>query len=166
MKYKIQQMQKSDADDISTWKYQKPYSIYDMDGSDELKSELMNGSYYSAYINEDLYGYFCFGRSAQVPAGNSVGAYSDKGYLDVGLGMKPKFCDKGMGKIFFEEGLKFALEEFSQNRFRLTVATFNKRAIKVYEKIGFKRNSITFVNESNKDRVEFIIMILKEFNYN
>ena len=51
MGYIIRKMTKRQAEDISTWKYDKPYSIYDMDGSKEILDELLDGSYY-AVTNE------------------------------------------------------------------------------------------------------------------
>jgi [ribosomal protein S18]-alanine N-acetyltransferase len=35
-------------------------------------------------------------------------------------------------------GLRFALEVYSPPAFRLTVAAFNRRAIRVYERAGFE----------------------------
>ena len=43
---------------------------------------------------------------------------------------------------------------------RLTVAAFNERAIRVYERAGFKKvNSFERVSEHGK--MEFLVMILK-----
>ena len=51
MGYIVRKMTKRQAEDISTWKYDEPYSIYDMDGSKEILDELLDGSYY-AFTNE------------------------------------------------------------------------------------------------------------------
>lgn len=58
--------------------------------------------------------------------------------LDMGLGMKPILCGKGYGYAFAKSGLDFAKGNFNIKQIRLTVAIFNTRAIRFYEKIGFQ----------------------------
>lgn len=153
-------MNYEEARHISQWKYEDPYSIYSMDGSEECINELLNEFYYSALDeNGQIVGYYCFGESAQVPAGNQFGAYDDNNVTDIGLGMCPEFCGQGAGSEFLSEGIRFAKENLNANRFRLTVANFNKRAIKAYKSGGFKEH-MAFVRSSDKGNLEFITMIL------
>lgn len=82
----------------------------------------------------ELVGYFCFGEDARVPAG--AGLYAN-GPLDVGFGMRPDLVGRGLGQEFVEAGLEFAFEVYSPESFRMTVAAFNRRAVRVYEDLGF-----------------------------
>ena len=66
------------------------------------------------------------------------GAYPENGTVDVGLGMRPDLTGHGRGYAFVSSILKFSLSEYNSNQFRLTVAQFNKRAISLYKKLGFK----------------------------
>lgn len=158
MRFLIKKMNRIDAEIISKWTYQEPYSIYNMDGSEECMSELLDGSYYSAFDEEDnLIGYFCFGKSAQVPAGNQFRAYDDNAYTDIGLGIRPDLCGKGLGFSFLEKGIRFAYSELSAVKIRLTVAGFNQRAIKVYERAGFIR-ATAFNRVTGKGEMEFLVM--------
>ena len=68
--------------------------------SEESLNELLDGTYFEV-IDKELIGYFCYGKSAQVPPGNDLGAY-DKYYLDIGLGLKPSLCGKKNGKKFMK----------------------------------------------------------------
>jgi [ribosomal protein S18]-alanine N-acetyltransferase len=108
MAYIIKEMNISDARQIAKWTYNNEYSIYSMEGNKEQIDELLDSSYYSVHENNDLIGYFCFGKSAQVPAGNSYGIYDDTEYIDIGLGLRPDLCGKGNGLEFIIEGMVFA----------------------------------------------------------
>lgn len=160
MGYKINLISKDEAYNIIEWKYDEPYSVYDMckvyEDREEVLSELLDGSYYS--VSDDtgnIIGFFCFGDKAKVPIGEKYGFYKDNSCLDIGLGMKPKNTGKGLGLGLLKAGLSFAKEKFSTFRFRLTVATFNKRAVKVYKKAGFQNKGKFTTN----DDIEFMVMV-------
>ena len=140
MKLNIKLMNPEEANQISKWIYKESYSIYSMEESDSCISELLNGHYFSVTDGENnLIGYYCFGEFAQVPVGKQFGVYDVKEVTDIGLGIKPNFCGHGLGSDFLRNGLEFAQNELSAKGFRLTVATFNERAMKVYERVGFKK---------------------------
>ena len=160
MELTIKQMNYEEARQISKWTYKEQYSIYSMEESEEYIKELLEGNYFSVLdIKNDLIGYFCFGESAKVPAGNKYGVYDFKDVTDVGLGIKPDLCGKGLGSDFLRTGLEFAKNKLLVKDFRLTVASFNERAIKVYEKLGFKKVS-SFERISEFGNTEFFVMNL------
>lgn len=135
MRFALNLITEPDAQDISRWRYEAPYSVYD--GCANAIPHLLNPHFrYHAAHDErgGLVGYFCFGEDARVPAG--AGLYAD-GPLDVGLGMRPDLTGQGLGGGFVEVGLDFALEAYSPESFRMTVAAFNHRATRVYEGLGF-----------------------------
>ncbi|OZM57516.1 hypothetical protein CIB95_08165 [Lottiidibacillus patelloidae] len=124
-------MTSENAKEICSWKYEKPYDLYNM--NTDVFEELMNNNYYEVINNEcQLIGYFCLGKDAQVP-----GWGYNNGPIDIGLGLNPALTGRGLGAAFLLAGLKFAKLKLNKVNFRLTVATFNERAIKVYEKVGF-----------------------------
>lgn len=81
-------MTESYAIEILGWKYDKPYDLYNNVLSGKAIMELTRHSYVAILANEEVIGFYCTGKDAQVPAGNHVGAY-DEDYIDIGLGMKP-----------------------------------------------------------------------------
>ncbi len=139
MKYIMKPMTRQEAESISAWQYPKPYDLYNMDGSEEGIQELLEEQYYTVWNEEEqLIGFFCLGSAAQVPIGRTLGVYPhEEGIIDVGLGMKPEMTGKGAGAEFFSSILDYVKQQYEVQQFRLTVASFNERARKVYERIGF-----------------------------
>lgn len=150
----IHVLTKEEAMEINTWTYEEPYSLYSFSGEKEVIEELLDGTYYGCCDDQgDLIGYFCFGANAQVPGGRDANLYGGEDVIDIGLGMKPALTGKGIGKEFFQAGIAFATKEFNAKMFRLSVATFNTRAITLYKNIGFKQG-IIFLSRGR----EFMLM--------
>jgi len=119
---------------ISVWKYENEYAFYNNDEGDI--EEFMDGTYYACTLeNGELIGYFCFGKGAQIPTVEE-NVYDDAS-VDIGLGLRPDLCGKGMGLVFFSAGLEYAKAVLDITHFRLSVAAFNERAIKLYKNAGF-----------------------------
>ena len=78
---------------------------------------------------------FSYGLDAQIPTVEEH-VYGP-GYLDIGLGLRPALCGQGLGAGLCRMGLEFGRQRFGAERFRLSVAAFNKRAVKVYLRCGF-----------------------------
>ena len=131
----FQQLSQEEAEAISEWRYPEPYSFYnwtaDPDDLRELLDPSLRGEAYWAVKNE---------------AGELVGHFSfkpkDEQTVEVGLGLRPDLIGRGLGGSFLAAGLEFAQTQFAPARFVLSVATFNERAIKVYERAGFARERI------------------------
>lgn len=131
-------MTKKSAFEIAQWTYPDIYSCYSFDGSSEIITELMNGEYFVDFDNQNkIIGFICIGKSAQIPTLEKE-IYIDETALDIGLGLNPALCGNGLGSKFLTECISFVKQKFNASNYRLTVASFNQRAIKVYERIGFK----------------------------
>ncbi|MFC4810429.1 GNAT family N-acetyltransferase [Paenibacillus sp. GCM10023250] len=136
MAFRLADMNRGAAAEILGWRYEAPYDFYNNAPSDEAADELLAGGY-AAVLGPggELAGFFCAGAAAQVPNG----AYAYGGdWLDIGLGMKPELTGRGLGTPFFAAVLRFADELYGERPKRLTVAAFNRRAIRLYAKFGFR----------------------------
>lgn len=121
---------------IRTWRYPAPYNVYNV-SADEAIDEFLDGSYYAAENDSgELIGFFCFGASARVPAGHFAGCY-DADALDIGLGLRPDLNGQGLGRGFMQAGLDFAASNLGADCLRLSVMRFNRRAIRLYQNLGF-----------------------------
>ena len=121
-------MDDEEARQIAAWRYEPPYSFYDADADAGdlamlLGRESREGRYFSAFSGDALVGFFEF--------------KCDGDDVVIGLGLRPDLTGRGLGLPFLEAGMAFARERFRPSRFRLSVATFNERAIRVYERAGF-----------------------------
>ena len=123
------------AAEIAGWRYPAPYDVYHLRPEDQ--AELLGGSY-SALLGPQgiLLGFFCFGAPARIAA-EEAEAYAS-GALDIGLGLAPLFCGRKFGPDFLRLVSETGRAQFGAGRFRLTVAAFNCRAQRAYEKAEFR----------------------------
>ena len=147
-------MGEREAREITGWAYPPPYDFYNMNGEGE---EELQG-YEAVFDDGSLIGFFCTGAEARVPAGYGAGAYPEgDGIIDIGLGMKPERTGRGEGMAFFTLILGQLRADRSPATFRLTVADFNERAIRLYRKAGF-RETASFTRNDTR----FLVMVKKE----
>jgi ribosomal-protein-alanine N-acetyltransferase len=131
--YRFKQMSDEDAREISRWHYEPPYDSYDATSDPDDLEELLDperrkGAYFSVFDDHgSLVGFVEFEREDET--------------VDIGLGLRPDLTGRGLGVEYLLAGLQFARERFSPDRFTLSVATFNERAIEVYERAGFRRGT-------------------------
>jgi RimJ/RimL family protein N-acetyltransferase len=122
------------AAEIVTWRYPAPYDIYDMSGDDAVALTATDGGFFALTGQHELIGFRSFGADGQVPGG----AY-DSGALDTGGGLRPDLTGKGLGREAIQAGLAFGQKQFAPAAFRVTIATFNVRALRVVQALGFRR---------------------------
>lgn len=139
MSYTFQEMTEENARIIVQWRYESPYDYYNPDPRrvEENTQRLLipHNPYYAVQDRIlGLVGFCCFGPEGQV----SGGKYDDN-VLDIGLGLHPDLTGSGKGNDFIKAILCFAAQTFCPSAFRVTVAEFNGRAIRLYENEGFER---------------------------
>jgi ribosomal-protein-alanine N-acetyltransferase len=167
-------MDEAAARAIHGWRYEPPYDIYDL--AEEpllglLRAFLDPQNAYHAIFDEkgELVAYCCFGPDAQVPGGD----YGPPA-VDVGLGVHPDLTGQGQGLGYVQAVLNFARRTSAMGSvagalrdvspagegepplFRVTVAAFNRRARRVWEKAGFR---IVECFERTGDALPFVIMV-------
>jgi RimJ/RimL family protein N-acetyltransferase len=127
---------------IISWRYEPPYDIYNlMDPPDEEDIEYLLDpqNAFHRIVNEsgNLLAFCSFGPDGQVPGGDY-----NANALDIGLGLRPNLTGQGHGLMFVNAVLDFARRTFAPTKFRVTVAEFNQRALRVWVKAGFRRVQI------------------------
>jgi len=121
------------AADIVTWRYPPPYDCYDMTGADPGFMLDPGNEFFALVADGELAGFRSFGADGQVPGG----AYDDSA-LDTGGGLRPALTGRGLGRTAILTGLEFGRRRFAPAAFRVTVASFNSRALRVVTSLGFR----------------------------
>jgi len=143
----------SAARQVAGWRYPPPYDVYDI-GEEPLALATMirpGAGYHAILAGEELVGFCCFGEEARVPGGD----YSAPA-VDVGLGVRPDLTGRGQGRHVFDAVTLFAERAFRPPALRLTVAAFNKRAIRLYQNAGFRETERFAATFSGRP---FLIMV-------
>jgi ribosomal-protein-alanine N-acetyltransferase len=140
----------SDSRDITGWKYEGVYSFYDNDKTEAKKAWANN-------IHNEENTFVMYNEKNEL-IGNCSFNYNDEDKIYVfGVQMRPSLTGKGMGTETVKAILDFGRGIYKFNELGLLVAKFNKRAITIYEKLGFTTidEFVWYVNEEEK---EFIAM--------
>ena len=144
---RIATMSRAEAVAIADWTYDGPYAFYDWkadpnDLAELLAPELRGDRYFSAHdTSGELVGFFSFQPEADL--------------VVLGLGLRPDLTGHDLGSSYLEGGLAYARKSYRPRRFRLSAASFNARAISVYERAGFHVTR-SFEHETNGGVFPFV----------
>jgi RimJ/RimL family protein N-acetyltransferase len=117
------------ASEVATWHYEPPYDFYDLTSDPHDEAEMRDpahAQHYRAVLcdRDDLLDAFWYFD----PQGDVV---------HIGIGLRPDLTDRGLGESFLRAQLDYATSQWSPATFRLFVAAWNGRAIRLYERLGF-----------------------------
>jgi len=149
MRYRFEPMSQRQARTVAAWRYTRPYDFYDMvaDPGDlaELLDPAQRAGRYFAVLGDpgDLVGFFMFKHEGDT--------------IEVGLGLRPDLTGRGLGLSFLLAGLELARERYAPARIQLAVAAFNQRAIRVYERAGFRQGE-SYMHRTNGGDHAFLRM--------
>jgi ribosomal-protein-alanine N-acetyltransferase len=108
-------------DELYAWRYEPPYDFYDP-GADP-------------FDHPERLRYVC-GDDGRVEAFWEFTV--DGEVVELGIGLRPDLVGRGLGSAFMRAQLEFARARWSPRLFRLHVASWNTRAIRLYEQLGFR----------------------------
>lgn len=116
------------------WKYKGKYSFYNIGQAQaDLESFLNPESWHKIFAAKHLV-------KDKIELIGFATYNFENDIMWIGFGMKPSYTGKGLGKSFVKAAVKFGIKHYSyrEPKILLSVAQFNKRAIKVYTRVGFK----------------------------
>jgi ribosomal-protein-alanine N-acetyltransferase len=147
----VRPLTQADAEAVAAWRYPGDYAFYDWTADPGDLALLLDPARrrdaFHAAEGEDgsLAGFFQIEPSA--------------GSVELGLGLRPDLCGRGLGKGFTHTGIELVRRLHGPVRITLAVAAFNRRAITVYERCGFTETG-RHVRHTAGDDWEFVDMEL------
>lgn len=160
MEFFLRSRTEEDTNEFLTWCYEGIYSFYDNNIQQEKIDGIINATHSDrafSVINKEgeLVGNCEFFNV-------SDDEDDEEEILAAGVQMKPSLTGKGFGTDFSKAIVQLGRERLHYDRIELAVVDFNKRAIRVYEKVGFLKKG-EFENEIRGKNYRFIIMA-KQFS--
>ena len=117
--------------ELSRWRYDGEYAVYDESPYEEKRakgSPLLDpdhrGRYTCFYDGDTLMGYINLARM--------------EGAVYFGIALAPDYCGRGYGPVVTRKAMAMAREKWPSLPLRLVVRIWNARAIRCYEKAGFR----------------------------
>ena len=120
-----------DRRDICTWHYPGEYAVYDLPPYEEL---LRNGEGFCAPGRDGDYLAFREGDRLL----GYVHLREKEETVVIGIGLRPEGCGRGKGTEVLTAACAVARERFPGKELSLVVRTWNTRAVKCYQKAGFR----------------------------
>ncbi|REK69473.1 GNAT family N-acetyltransferase [Paenibacillus paeoniae] len=149
----IQTMTEEHARELCEWRYAPPWDIYNWASWESMKKDgvelgdpVLRTTQYGAVVDErgSLFGYVQF-----FPLGHVT---------RLGLGLHPDRLGQGLGALLVRTIVEEALRRSPGNEVDLEVASWNTRAIRVYESVGFRIDE-TYDRPTSNGEVECHCMI-------
>lgn len=146
------QMTEGEKETVCGWKYPGEYAAYNMPTYEEQKEKgiaLMNPArtknYYSYFDGDILIGF--------------TNILEEENEVFIGIGVDPELCGKGYGQKILNVVSGITTQLYPNKREYLEVRTWNTRAVRCYEKAGFKIDGEAFEQQTDMGKGTFYRMI-------
>jgi [ribosomal protein S18]-alanine N-acetyltransferase len=125
---RVEEWTQAHASEVAGWRYEPPYDFYDLasDPADEAAMrDPARAGHCRAVLSESdrLEAFWYFDWHGDV--------------VEVGIGLRPDLTGRQLGESFLRAQLDYASHSWQPEIFRLFVAAWNERAIRLYERLGF-----------------------------
>lgn len=127
-------MTEADAREVCSWRYPPPYDRYDWPDWSEMAAG--GREFADESIRRTQYGSFC---SREGELCGYVQWFPLDRAVRLGLGLRPDLCGAGLGDELLRQAVREAGSRYpGAEEIDLEVETWNARAIRAYEKAGFR----------------------------
>ncbi|GAA0079024.1 GNAT family N-acetyltransferase [Clostridium sp. CTA-5] len=137
---KAKELTEEHAKQIAKWKYYNEYAIYNLPNWKNMIKEKyllcdkLKRKQFTSYTNNqnEIIGF--------------INLHPEENFVFFGIGINPKYCNKGFGKELTKLALNKCKIKFPNKPVILKVRTWNKRAINCYKSQGFE-----FIKSKNQE---------------
>ncbi|CAM4470259.1 GNAT family N-acetyltransferase [Paenibacillus tarimensis] len=142
--------------ELCSWRYEPPYDLFNWPSWELMQQQgiefgdpVIRERQYTAILdaNHELTGYAQF--------------FPLLGVTRLGLGLRPTLCSQGLGPAVVSLLIKEAFRRAPEDEVDLEVLTWNKRAVKAYQKAGFEITD-RYCRPTPAGTGEFFCMIYQE----
>jgi RimJ/RimL family protein N-acetyltransferase len=127
---RVEDWTEAHAHEVARWRYEPPYDFYDLASDPDDEAAMRDPARAAHY------------RAVPANGGEQLEAfwYFDwpDDAVEVGIGLRPDLTGRGQGEAFLSAQLAYAARAWQPTTFRLFVADWNERAIRLYERFGFR----------------------------
>ena len=125
---RVEEWSESHARAVEAWHYEPPWDFYDL-ASDPQDLAAMHDPARAEHHRAVL------GADGSLEAFLYFDWHDD--VTDIGIGLRPDLTGRGLGESYLRAQLDYASSRWQPRTFRLFVAAWNERAIRLYERLGF-----------------------------
>jgi RimJ/RimL family protein N-acetyltransferase len=146
-----------DVEEFVGWRYEPPYDAYDIaEPLEDVVAYFVRPDVECHALLEagELIGFCTFGEDARIPGGD----YSAEA-LDIGLGIRPSSTGLGRGAGFVDAVVAHAVATHPPSPLRVTIATWNERARRVWTRCGFRETARFTVDPPVMDAKHFVVLV-------
>lgn len=126
---KVEEWNETHTREVEAWHYEPPWDFYDL-ASDPADAEAMRDPARAVHRRAVV------GEAGRLEAFWYFDWHGD--VVEVGIGLRPDLTGPGLGESFLRAQLAYASRHWGPATFRLFVASWNERAIRLYERLGFR----------------------------
>ncbi|MFD0621135.1 GNAT family N-acetyltransferase [Paenibacillus sp. GCM10027629] len=140
---------------VCSWEFEPPYNIYGFLPWEEMQK--IGIEFGDPELRDEQY------RAIESPDGKLIGFAQFFPMVDVtrlGVCMRPDLCGQGLGSRFMDTIVQEAILRSPQDEIDLEVHSWNKRAIRTYQKVGFVITD-TYDRRTPTGIAEFHCMVLQ-----
>ncbi|CAH0122741.1 hypothetical protein PAE9249_05332 [Paenibacillus sp. CECT 9249] len=126
-------LQETHAEAICNWVYEPPYDLYGWLPWPQMQA--LGVEFGDPDVRRQQYA------AVVDSAGELIGFaqfFPLVGVTRLGIGMRPDLCGQGLGTLFMMPIIAEAKRRAPENAIDLEVHVWNERAIRVYERVGFR----------------------------
>jgi len=134
----------SDFEHLKKWWSEPEANYYDSGDPEDLPTEEYLKNFHKKIGTSDLANWFIIENGEGVPVGYTNYRAPDflNGTITIAIRLGKDFWNKGYGTAATRMLMKHLFDVYAFRKILLSVFQFNKRAIRVYEKCGFKKKEL------------------------
>lgn len=138
--------------EICDWRYDGKYAVYDLPAYEEMRKKQIG------FCNPEREANYLSWHQAGCLVG-FTNLLEEERSVFVGIGVAPELCGQGYGQRILKEICELSKQRYPDKPLYLEVRTWNTRAVRCYEKAGFRIDGAPFAQVTGMGPGTFYRMV-------